>query len=705
MRRFLSKTERKRVPTPTVPLFTIAASAFASALFIYALPVALVNALFIEDITVYIEKVDIVRFKIKRGVRLLVEPVKKAELMVIVAGVAGSAIVSYVITHNALVFIYPVVSYAMIVYSLMYVPPDIRSEVEERKGSVMDEVVKRLPYLYLLFRVLYLKPRVVRVAREAGFIGASFYEFIRKTAGVFAIGTYISLATTPILYALLETYGFGLLALFVPLLVSLVLLYVPLIYIRMKRSSRASKISRNMLLILSYLCSTFSVSETFTNSIEYLVYTPRLSKMFGMDTESRIYINIYRVLGDESRAMEEYADTVPDDLFRDTIRSIRDIADNEGYGAVFRSLVTRLIDYTGRYIDRTKTTFENIGGNLISVVLLFQTALPIILFLVNPMMMPVMMIMGGVMSAFMIYIVAYSVMPDVPSDFIHMKPRLKVAALVFSLAVTGLTIVQYVLLPEFVTYFIPLNVGAGVSLALWYAHKEDFDLNNMFLNKFPDLLVLFSSSMTRTNAVERSLLELASQATFPEKMRASFRKLASVFALFNVERITYRGPFWYKYFMFLAGIAARYGTTPRDLYKAVGEFMLEFKKFFAHVKNYGRSLILLAVLSLVVMTVGIQIITDFMLAMQKAGFFEAVEQFGAESPIPVLSMEEVATMRIIGFVGLLSIALLNGFAISKVIDGSFRSAKYAFFLYLLELVLIILSVYTGFGIRLTPPSP
>lgn len=703
MVKLLPKTEKRFVQQPTIPLYTIILSAIASAFSIYSLPIALFNTLFVEDISVFLEKVDIV--KVKRGARIVFEPMRRFELVVISGGTFATALVSYVITGNPFVFIYPIISYGMVVYSLIYVPPDVRSEVEERKKTFIEELVKRIPYLYLLFRVIYMKPEMIRLAREAGFTGASFYDFVRKSAGVFVFGTYVTLAVTPLAYAFLEPIGMGMYVLLLPLLSSLVLLYVPQMYLKMKRNSRAGKISRNMLLILSYFSSTFSVSESFTNAMEYIAFTPQLSKMFGMDQESKIYVNLYRVVGDETKAMEEYADTIPDEMYRDAVRSIRDIADNEGYGAVFRSLVTRLLDYTSRYIDKTSQMFESIGGNMISVIILFQTALPVILFLTNPLMMPVMMIMGGVMSAFIIAAIAQAVLPDVPSDFIHTKPRLRYAALLFSIVAAALTMVEYVFLNNYLTLIIPLNIGAGLAVAVWYTYKEDFDLNNMYLNKFPDLLVLFSSSMSRTNAVERSLYELSGQATFPEKMRNSFRKLASVFALLNVERISYRGPYWYKYFIFLAGIAARYGTTPRELYKAISEFMLEFKKFFAHVRMFSKSLIMLTLMSMVVMTIEIQIVTDFMISLQRAGMAGMLEQAGVASPIPMLSEEEILLMKNIGYVGLLTIALLNGLAISKVASGSFRDSKYCFLMFVIELVLIIVSEYTGFGLRLVTSVP
>jgi len=680
-----------RIPPPTVPLFTIVTGGALSAIMPALFPVALLNTLFIEDITVLLGEFDVV--KVKRDLRVLVEPISRSELLVLLAAPAVASLISLALTGNLAVLAFPAIAYIMLVYSLILVPPEYRAR-EEKGLSLLEDIARRVPFLFFIYIQYYMSSSRVRLGKEAGYIGASYYVLVRKAAGLFTISLYGTLAATPILYLFMGDYAF-----FAPLPVAVTAFFAPHFYFVIKRSGRAGKINRNLLLILSYLAAMASVAEDFTAAMRNLKFTPQLAKMFSMDVEAEIYLNIYRTAGATEVAMDEYAETVPDDFYRDTVRTIRDIVEHEGYGAVFRSLVARLREFATRHIERTSYTFENIGGNIISVIVLIQTAVPIMMFLFNPLAMPIIMLAGGILSAFAITIIANAVLPDMPSEYPNFRHRLRRGVMVFSFTALALTLLEYLLLPDAVYFLAPLNAVPAFFLAIYYASAEDMRLNSDYLAKFPDLLILFSSAMARYNNVERALLELSQQATFTPAMRRSFQKLAGMFALLSSERLPYRGPYWYKYFMFLAGIASSYGITPRELYKTISEFMLEFKRFFTAVANFGRGMLFMVFIALVVMSVQVFVATEFLKVMSEAGLAEAATEAGISFPFPTLSPGELASLRMQAYVALMTVATLNGIALAKAISGTFRDGRWVLVTFMFQLLLLYAGVTTNFGIR------
>lgn len=691
---------RIKVPSPSVPLLTVLVSAALSGFAPPLVTVAILNALFIEDFTAFLSYIDIARFR--RESVVLLEPLRRRETLVILSGVTVPTLVVFIYTLNPLVLIYLFISYAMVVYSLIVVPPEARGELERVRKSLIEELARRIPILYYIFRSIYTKHSMIRLGKEAGLIGASYYEFVRKSAGVFAFSIYVSLALSPLVMLLLRPLGLDFLGLLLPALAAGVTLFTPQLILRSKRSSRASKIRKNLVLILSYLASISSVAEQFTAAMENLRFNPNLANMFGLEKEANIYLGIYRTYNDESVAMDEYADSLPEEFYRDTLRTMKDIVENEGYGAVFRSLIARLRDFTLRSIDRVTALFQNIGGNVIAVIILVETTLPVLIFLSFPQAMPIFLILAGIMSTFMILAVAQMALPDLPSEYIHSKQRFRRSAVVFSLSSTVLLLVEMYLLPNLLLYLIFLNIVPCFFLALYYASAEDLAINKSFLEKFPDLLTLFGSVMLRHNNVERSLLELSTISTFPLIMRRQFEKLVNIFSVITIEKIVYRGPYWYKFFVFLASIATKYGTTPRDLYRVVSEFMLEYKKFFASVANFGFTVLFMSLMALVVLNLEVQIVTNFLQVFSQAGFTRQLGQLGISSPLPELSPQELENTKQLSRVALLVIATMNGVAIGKIMSGTFRDGRYAFLFYIIQIALIYIGITTNFGINIQP---
>ena len=694
--KLVPKENKYKIPLPTVPLFTIITTGILSAISPPLIIAALINILFIEDVTVFFEQVDTV--KLKRDLKIIIEPITKRDLAVLSFSSLFTAVISYLVVRNPLIFIYPIISYVLIAYSLIFVPRDVRGELGRRR-SLMEELSRRVPFLYYIFRLYYMRRDVIRLGKQAGYIGSSYFDFIRKTAGIFTFSVYITLALTPLIYLVSKPFGLDLIAFLSPVIVGAVAFFLPFVTLRTKRNARAGKISRNLMLILSYFASMMSVAESFTNAMENLIYNKNLAKMFGLEEESNIYMNIYRTWNDEQLAMNEYAETVPDDFLRDTIRTMKDIQENEGYGAVFKSITTRLKDYITRNVDKMMLTYENIGSNIISVTILVETTIPILVFLSNPMMVPLFMLLGGILSAILISIISLSVLPDLPSEYTHVKPRYKKGGIVFAIVAPLLTILEYFLIPQYMNMLILLNIVATLPLVLYYVSLEDISINKDFLNKFPDLLILFSSSMIRFNNAEKALMDLSTQVAFTPRMRRIFTQLANVYAVVNIERLTYNGPYWYKYFIFLSSIAAKYGTTPRELYKTISEFMLEYKKFFAAIEGFGRTIVFMTIVSLFIMTLEVQIVINFTTALSQMKLSKMTAQLGVRSILPELTSSQIVTLKLYSYITLLIVAILNGLSVGKNTSGTFRDAKWAFILYVIEIILIYLGITTAFGIK------
>ena len=694
--RYLPKERRAALPPPRVPLIVVLASAAAAVAVPVLLPAALVNATLIEDIVVFAGITE--RYKIRRGLALAAEPLTRAELATTLAMSLVPSLVVYFLVSNPVVFVYPAIAYVMIAYSLVTVPPEVQEEARERAPGILEIMAARLPILYFVFRAFYFRPGMVRLGKEAGLIGSSYYEFVRRAAGAFALGTYLSIALAPAAYFLLRPLGLGLVGLLLPAFVAPAAFAAPTLVVRMRRSERAGKISRNLLLILTYLASMASVAERFTNAMEYLRRDRALARMFGMEREADIYTSIYSMTNDESVAMKDYADTVPDDFYRDTIRTVKDLVEAEGYGAAFRSLTARIRDYTTRFIDRVTATFQDIGSNIISVIMLVETAVPIFAFLSSPTVAPLVILAAGVLSGILMGAVAMSTMPDLPSDFVHAKQRMRRGAVIFAAAAAALTAVEKLFFSGLaLAALAPLNAAAALGLALDYSVRRDLAVNGEFLDKFPDLLVLFSSSLIQTNSVERSLRELAQQTTFSSALKAELRRLANIFSVLNVERISYRGVYWFKYFTFLARIAAAYGTAPRDLYKTISDFMLEFKKFFSSVASFGISLLFLTMISLAVLNIEMVIMISFSHVFATFHLTSAAGIFSFTSPIPTLTEAQAQQLEVETYVAMLVTALANGFGLARVMDGTFRAGRWAFLMYVIELALVIVGAKTGFG--------
>jgi len=686
---------KEHVPPPAVPLITIILSLITSIFAPILGFIAILNAFFVEDFTPYFLSVDIV--KIKKGLSILLAPFSRFEFVIIFIGVLIPSLAAYSVTQNLLVFVYPVIAYIMVIYSIILVPPEYRTEA--KTGGILEEFSRRIPYLYQLFMVTYTKPNSVRKGKEAGYIGNSYFELIHKMSGAFTIATYASLAVSPVLFIFIGTVS-----LLTPLIVSAVMFFIPNIVLSMKRSSRAGKISRNLMLIISYLASIASVAEDFTSAMMFLKQNKELAKLFGLEREVEIYLNIWASKGSTEEALKEYASTVPNELYKDTLRTIGDLLEHEGYGAVFRSLVSRLKDFTLRYIDSIRASFESIGSNIISVTMLLQTVVPIISFLSDPSIVPWFILMGSAMSSILIMIIGITTLPDLPSEFINTKPRYRRAGLVFVVIASGLTLLERYILPDLLSILIPLNIIPAFFYALYYASSYDIKLNNDFLNKFPDLLILFSSAMTISNSASRALLELSTQETFTERMRHTFRKLANIFEYFNIEKLTYKGMYWYKYFVFLASIGSRYGTTPRELYKSISEFMLEYKKFFASVRNFAKTLLFLGLLSVVVLNLEVTIIFGFIDIMNSSGLQQSASQLGVSLPVPTVEPSKLEQLKTTTYISLLVNAIATGIAIGKINTGTIRDGRWVLFTFVLQVLLIYIGETTSFGIHLAPTT-
>ncbi len=682
-----------RIDAITIPLYTVLVSTIVSMMYPPLLIPTIINAIFVEDFTIYFT-IDVV--KVKRTLRVLIVPIQKRELIILVGISTASALIAFYITGSLWTITYALISYAMIAYSVILVPIEYQA-LPYRAPSFLEEVSRRIFVLYLLFVKIYYRPGIRRLGEYAGMIGYQYERFTRRMAGAFTLSIYIGLAIAP-----LASLFIGWSAYLLPVIFASTALLSPYLILTIRRSSRSGKITRNLLLILSYIASMKAVAESLTNMMLNLKTNINLAKLFGLEGEAKLFSAYHNI--DEATAEERYTNSIPEDFLRDTIRTMLDIEQNEGVGAAFRSVVNRLRDYTSRFIDRVTASFETMASNTISVAILVQTVLPILMFLFSPMLVPIVLLVGAIISVALITSISMHTLPDLPSEYVHTRPRWRRASLIFALTASALTIVEAVLAKEILLFLIPLNAVVAFITAFWYVSHYDLTLNDMFLDKFSDLLVLFNSSLARTNSVEQSMLELSQHEAFPKPMKEQFHRLANMFSVVNVQRITYRGPYWVKYFTFLSSIAAQYGVTPRELYKVISNFMLEFKRFFNTVRNFGRTLLFMIFISLGILNVEIIIASQFLKAFSKLQEIGGVGGAGVTLPFPVYPEETINFVVNLSYVTLFVLAILNGLALAKATTGTIRNGKYVLILFTAQLLLMYIGRTTGFGITILKPG-
>ena len=131
--------------------------------------------------------------------------------------------------------------------------------------------------------------------------------------------------------------------------------------------------------------------------------------------------------------------------------------------------------------------------------------------------------------------------------------------------------------------------------------------------------------------------------------------------------------------------------------------MLEYKKFFDAVKTFGYSLIMMTLLALVILNIEVVISIGFLNVFGHMNT-NAVAQMGYKMMFPHLSTEQIESVKSQSYTVMLLIALMNGIALGKAIDGTFRSGKYTLFMFLVQMILLYIGIKTGFGIHLTPAT-
>lgn len=679
---------------PGVPLFSVLTSAVLAGFSpILAVP-ALLNVMLMEDVTTLLDFVEPER--IKNELRLFMEPLRRHEFSVILGVVTASALVAYYVAGDPIVFVYPLISYAMLVYSVVVVPPSYRQE--ETRYGFLEEIARRLPILYYIFIIIYNKPHLVTLGKEAGLVGAMYARFVRKAGGAFALSIYAGIAVAPVLSLLVGPAANSL-----PLLLGVAFLVAPYFILRGRKATRAGRIKRNLLLILSYLAAVKSVAISFTDAMRQVKTNPQMGRMFSLDIEADLYMNLYSAIRVESESIRTYADTIPDDYYRDTIRTMLDVEDNEGFRAVFRMFVQRLHDFSNRYLTMVSSTFENIGSTTISVIMLVQTTLPILMLLTAPESLPIILLLGGSVASLIILSVGNMALPSLPSEYINAKQRYRKAAVVFAVTSAGLTVLESLLAPDLLLYMLVLNIPVAFMTAVWYASLYDLNLNSSLLDKFPDILLMLSTAMARTSYVSEALYELSYTSSIPGTIRAELRRLSRIAKTYHtLEKVPFKGVYWFKYLLFLLNIAQKHGTTPRDLYHAISNFMMEFKKFTTRVKAFSRSMLFMSILALLIVTIEVHIIGQYLEAFSAGGIGAAAKRVGAGDMVPTLSAEKVDDIVRHSYISLLVIAIVNGVAMAKVSgNGTVREGKWVLAMFLIELVLVFLAKTTGFGIHLT----
>jgi len=640
-------------------------------------------ALLSEDITPYFQFVT--EEVVAEARRVMFEPLRRRELAIIVLSVAAAAVASYYVTKSPIVFAYPIISYILIVYSIV-IAPDVALS-RERAPSIIEELSRRLIALRAGFLRIYSTRKLRTLGKEAGFYGVDYETYISKASAIFALATYVSLLAGAIAYPTL-----GISSLLIPLFAVIVAGTVPALGLAVKKSSRASTLNRNILMILVYITALKSVAETFTNIMYYAKTRPQLAKVFGILREAQIYYRIYLSTGIEQVALQEYLDGVPHDFYRDTLRTAAGAEEAVGPTTAYKRLLMAVRDYSGRWIDAVRNRLEKYGDASLGVAAIINGLGPVMVGLNTLHMLPLYVLIFGIISLVMAGLVSVGILPDLPSEYIHAKRRYRWGAVVFAVTGALLATATFVLLPEAIRGMALLaTIPAAFGAASWYVVRYDRMINEKFLDKLSDIMILFASSVARHGSVPRALLELSESPSLHRLVRNEMRKLARIFKYYNVENINYRGPYWYKFFLFMATIAATYGSVPRDLYEAVSRFSLEFKRLISNVKSTGWMVLIL-------MQISFSIALFMSLFFLAAGNMMSEARAGVDtgagllgqivSTLPSYTPDALAAIaaQIVTVILLLSTAA--AFLAGRLIYGTARDGRFAPVLFLLNLVLV-----------------
>lgn len=655
-------------------------------LFVAAIPLVAT----LEDFTVFFG-VDVMT--VKRGLRLMVAPLERKETVTVFVSVLAVSTIVFMFTGQFLVLAYPVIAYGLALYSIIVVPRELLPE--RRRVSFFESLTRRMAAINLIVYRFYNKPEVRVIGKQGGYLGARYNRVVRRTVAAFTLAIYMWLAVLP-----LSSYLLGLpLSLLAALGSLLAIFFAPYLLFKSRASSRKQAISRNVIFILSYFAAMKSVAESFARMMLHLAENKNLAKLFGLEREADYYKQIFLIKGSEGEATYEYADTIPDDYLRDTVRTMEDLDEHEGSSATFRMVVTRLRDYTARYVNRVRTLFENVGANVLAMSLIVEVVLPILNIISSPGTIYMYILLGGLITFIVAMFVSSSMAPNFPSEYTATKRRLLRASLVFAVTTGLLAVAEKLFVPEILTYALAFNIPVGIAMAVWYASKYELDLNNDLLNKFTDILTLFASAHSRHKDTSRAFLELSYQPAFNRRLKNLFKRLSRRFANATPEMITYKGVYWYKYLLFLTSLSAFQGTTPRRLYEVISDFVLQVKQLVAAIRNLALQILITSVIAFFILTIQIGILASLLPQFSSiAGASKELPAAGFGGFITSMTPEEVHAVAVKTEVSLLSIAIVNGLVIGKVYSGTFRDGRWVLILYLLELVLLYLLKTTGLGV-------
>jgi len=684
----LGYTRRDILTLMRVPLFFPLYYLLFSVFDPFCLVWVAVSSYLLEDITDIFLLHDTrreLKRKTVRTVRLLSFPLKRGEMILLLLSSVLAGVAGYMASHSRLpLLLYPGLTYGLLVYSsLNYY--DIEHYIKKTDYGSKATISFMFPLLSMLVFRFYERPEIRLQARQAGIRDIS--DIVDNARALTVIMFYLSLLVAPIFYVLGLPLWYSLLLLaLVP-----VSAFYPLLLFKLKRSIRAGRISRMFLFVQILFASLVGAGQSITRIFEYLTERVEIARMFGLEEEAKIFQYYAGLSSSEFEAVAKYAEEVPHQYYAEMLRSVAG-AYEYGGAEQAREVLTEKI--------KEALTVEQINMNrrvstwttsLTSVGVLAYAMFPFFSLLWSPSSFPLMVLMGGVMYAFMLMFVP-NPLALFRNDRVYFKHRLARGAIIGALATVAYTGLTWFLFPGLARnpLMIVWNGLIGVLVALDYAISKDQSLFWQAFNKFNDIIRLFTTNLSLFGSVEDAIREMVNNETLPVGLRRELDRIRRELEYTEPERLELRHNYWLKIFIFVLQIVYSFGVARSNLFNILGDYVLKLKEMVATVRSLKTqiftTLLMASVLIIFTLTL-IGLFSTLMPAGQPGGSMGG--QFGGlgTTLIHHLTQEQLEKIYEETVLALSISNTIIGLMLGKLLEGTMLRTRYAILLYTVSLLL------------------
>ena len=651
------------------PVISVILSIILASFNMVFLPITVLLIWYCEDFVEYIRTETVV---IKQGARLLIEPLRRKESLTVFLGILIPGIIFFIYTSNPVALLPSAVAYLLMLYSMIYYMP---TEVSTPGESILEKLGNAIPLIRVIFSRIYQSERVLKLMKEAGTLGAEFDIMLEKIAGIFTILIILSIALSGYLYiATLNP-----IVPFVPVAVSFMVFFTPLLILYIKRNSRKSKLANNLVISLSYFLTSISVGLDILQSFNLLEEKLGLAKLFGLDLETKIF-KMIKTVHRKGDPVEEYGANIPEKRFRDAILGAHTNINIQGIRTARRRLWEVLSSVLSDLVRTTENKFNMLGG-VMQVSMLLLVIAPALSF-GNTGQIPLMILLGGFIMFVMLTMSAIMTYPNLPSEYPNAKRRLKYGAMLVPIVAVPLGIATIYIIPEYKVIDIILATVLGILAAAWYAVSYDYKLNNMYFEYGADMIRQFALELDRTNSVVQALRTMARNIAFPGLLRTRLKQHATR-AEVTADVIVMRGGFWEKYFSFIVWMSQRFGRVPFELTQFMSTLMVRMGDIITSIRNHAKLLMFLALLILGVTNLEIQLFASMQAPSVPTTSVNlgGITSFG--NFMQPLSSQALAFTAVVLEVA----AILMGIGISKAHGNTMLDAKYPILFYIAQLIM------------------